>query len=342
MRVCPHFILMEASLGYNLAFVNHKLGVRMAKKSLLNLATNEMELVDFRIYEIHGEESYEGVYGINVSKVDGVVEFPDHVFDLPAAPDYVVGTFDLRGEIIPLVDLGRWMCVQTDTSKTSQKVIVAKFNNIKIGFIIHEAKRIRRINWKDIEGAAFNVSNDNQRGKITGTTPIEDGRTLLILDLEGILDDCNFYDPMKNMINEDGSQKEVPKFSGFALILDDSLVARKLLRTSLRDAGFDIIEAVNGEDGIQKLERLYEQYQENLSEHLKIIISDVEMPQMDGFHFAAQVKQDERFKDIPIMFNSSICDNLSEEKSKEIGAEAYLIKFDTGLFYDEISRILSK
>ncbi|WP_394955165.1 chemotaxis protein CheW [uncultured Helicobacter sp.] len=314
----------------------------MAKKSLLNLATNEMELVDFRIYEMQGDESYEGVYGINVSKVDGVVEFPDHVFDLPAAPDYVVGTFDLRGEILPLVDLGKWMCVQTDTSRTSQKVIVAKFNNIKIGFIIHEAKRIRRINWKDIEGAAFNVSNDNQRGKITGTTRIEDGRTLLILDLEGILDDCNFYDPMKTMINDDGSQKEVPKFSGIALILDDSLIARKLLRTSLRDAGFDIIEAVNGEDGIAKLERLYEQYQENLGEHLKIIVSDVEMPQMDGFHFAAQIKQDERFRNIPIIFNSSICDKLSEEKGKEIGAEAYLVKFDAGLFYDEISRILSK
>lgn len=317
-------------------------GVEMAKKNLFNLATNEMELVDFRIYEIHNGEHYEGVYGINVSKVDGVVEFPDHIFDLPAAPDYVVGTFDLRGEILPLVDLGKWMCVQTDPSRSNKKVIIAKFNNIKIGFIIHEAKRIRRINWKDIEGAAFNVSNDNQRGKITGTTRIEDGRTLLILDLEGILDDCSFYDPMKTMINEDGSQKEVPKFSGMALILDDSLIARKLLRTSLKDAGFDIVEAVNGEDGIEKLEQLYGQYHDKLGDHLKIIVSDVEMPQMDGFHFAAQVKNDDRFKNIPIIFNSSICDKLSEEKGKEIGAEAYLVKFDAGLFYDEISRILSK
>ncbi|PAV00935.1 chemotaxis protein CheV [Helicobacter sp. TUL] len=314
----------------------------MAKKNLLHLATNEMELVDFRIYEMHNGEHYEGVYGINVSKVDGVVEFPDHIFDLPAAPDYVVGTFDLRGEILPLVDLGKWMCVQTDPSRVHKKVVIAKFNNIKIGFIIHEAKRIRRINWKDIEGAAFSVSNDNQRGKITGTTRIEDGRTLLILDLEGILDDCNFYDPMKAMINEDGSQREVPKFSGTALILDDSLIARKLLRTSLKDAGFDIVEAVNGEDGIEKLEQLYGQYHDKLGEHLKIIVSDVEMPKMDGFHFAAQIKNDDRFKNIPIIFNSSICDKLSEEKGKEIGAEAYLVKFDAGLFYDEISRILSK
>ena len=291
----------------------------MAKKNLLHLATNEMELVDFRIYEMHNGEHYEGVYGINVSKVDGVVEFPDHIFDLPAAPDYVVGTFDLRGEILPLVDLGKWMCVQTDPLRVHKKVIIAKFNNIKIGFIIHEAKRIRRINWKDIEGAIFSVNNDNQRGKITGTTRIEDGRTLLILDLEGILDDCNFYDPMKAMINEDGSQREVPKFSGTALILDDSLIARKLLRTSLKDAGFDIVEAVNGEDGIEKLEQLYGQYHDKLGEHLKIIVSDVEMPKMDGFHLLHKLKTTIVLKIFRLSLILLFVINLARKKEKKLG-----------------------
>ncbi|MGI0406881.1 chemotaxis protein CheW [Helicobacter himalayensis] len=311
------------------------------RKDLSKIATNEMQLVDFRIFEIR-EEIYEGIYGINVAKVEGIVEFPNHIFDLPAAPDYVLGTFDLRGEIVPLVDLATWMRVQADPSKNkSRKVIVTVFNNIKVGFIIHEARRIRRISWKDIEGAVFG-GDDNQRGKITGTTRIEDNKTLLILDLESIINDLNFYDPMKTLLNDDGSKKEIPKFEGKVLILDDSLIARKLLRTSLRNVGFEIVEAIDGEDGIEKLEKLYGEYGDKLRDHLKLVVSDVEMPRMDGFHFAAQIKQDERFSGIPIIFNSSICDKLSEEKGKELGADAYLVKFDAGLFYDEISRILLK
>ncbi|MCI6217853.1 MAG: chemotaxis protein CheW [Helicobacter sp.] len=309
------------------------------KKDISKFATNEMQLVDFRIFETRDNQSYEGIYGINVAKVEGIVVFPEHIFELPAAPDYVLGTFDLRGDILPLVDLATWMrvCIDPDKDK-NRKVIITTFNNIRIGFVIHEARRIRRISWKNIEGATFN--HDSQRGKITGTTRIENERTLLILDLEGIIDDLDFYNPMKTLTNNDGSKKEIPQFSGLVLILDDSLIARKLLRTSLGNVGFDIIEAVDGEDGMQKLENLSSQYGDSLQDHLKLIISDVEMPKMDGFHFATQIKQDVRFSHIPIIFNSSICDNLSEEKSKQIGANAYLVKFDPNVFYDEISRIL--
>lgn len=314
------------------------------KSGIPSLSTNEMELLDFRIYELRDDNRvYEGVYGINVAKVEGVVVFPDHIFDLPAAPDYVIGTFDLRGEIVPLVDLTKWIRVQSDTSRDrDRKVIIAIFNNIKIGFVIHEAKRIRRISWKDIDGAEFGMGSDNSRSKITGTTRIEGGVTLLILDLEGIIDDLDFYDPMKSLCKDDGSTREIPKFDGMALILDDSVIARKLLRTSLGNAGFDLVEAVNGEDGLQKLESLYAKYGNELNQHLKIIVSDVEMPKMDGFHFAELVKQDRRFSSIPVVFNSSICDKISEEKGKKVGADAYLVKFDAGSFYDEISKILSK
>lgn len=97
-----------------------------------------------------------------------------------------------------------------------------------------------------------------------------------------------------------------------------------------------------GEAGLERLEQLYERWGEDIAKHLKLIISDVEMPKMDGFHFAAQVKNDARFNKIPLIFNSSISDKFSASKGKEMGAEAYLVKFDAKLFYDEITRILSK
>jgi two-component system chemotaxis response regulator CheV len=97
---------------------------------------------------------------------------------------------------------------------------------------------------------------------------------------------------------------------------------------------------MDGKEGLEKLNELYEVYEDELEKHLKIIISDVEMPQMDGFHFAANAKEDSRFKNIPIVFNSSISNHFSEIRGIEAGGEAYLVKFQGGEFYDEVSRIV--
>lgn len=309
----------------------------------MRIASNEMELVDFRIYEDKNGETYEGVYGINVAKVSSIIEYPSEIFESPGSPDYLLGMFDLRGEILPLIDLTRWMNIKPkeDVSVQQKKVIVTEFNNKQLGFVVHAARRLRRVSWADIESAMFSLSNDEQRGKITGTTRIEDGRTLLILDLEGIIDDLDFHMPSGDSASVE-QFKPSKKFSGNVLILDDSSIARKLLRSTLTDIGFDVIDAVDGESGFERLEQLYERWGDGITKNLKLIISDVEMPKMDGFHFAAKVKNDERFNKIPLIFNSSISDKLSATKGKEIGAEAYLVKFDAKLFYDEISRILSK
>jgi two-component system chemotaxis response regulator CheV len=104
--------------------------------------------------------------------------------------------------------------------------------------------------------------------------------------------------------------------------------------------GFDVIEASDGRDGLEKLDDLYAMYEEGVSNRLKLIISDVEMPLMDGFHFAANVKEDARFKNVPIVFNSSISDHFSEMRGKDAGAEAYLVKFDANSFYGEVARVV--
>jgi len=104
--------------------------------------------------------------------------------------------------------------------------------------------------------------------------------------------------------------------------------------------GFDVVDAIDGEDALQKLEDLYSVYGEKIQNKLKLILSDVEMPKMDGFHFAAKVKDDKRFEGIPIVFSSSISDAFSEARGKEAGADEYLVKFDANTFVHKIANVI--
>lgn len=302
----------------------------------LKVGSNEMELVDFRILKQEEDGAiYEGIYGINVSKVREIIRVPD-LTELPGTPNFIEGIFDLRSVVIPVVNLAKWMGITPPASveKTS-RVIITEFNNVLIGFVVHEAKRIRRISWNDIEPSTFISSGEIDGSKITGVTRIENDNVLLILDLESVVQDLGLYKP-----DTDNIPKEIEHFAGMALILDDSSTARKIVKDALQKMGFDVIEATDGEEGLEKLDELYELYPSNLSSKLKIIISDVEMPRMDGFHFAAKVKEDARFDKIPIVFNSSISDSFSEDRGKEAGGEAYLVKFQASSFYEEVARIV--
>jgi len=292
-------------------------------------------LVDFRIFKEENEEVYEGIYGINVSKVREIIKYPK-LTELPGVPEFIEGIFDLRGVVIPVVDLAKWMGIKVPENIDIQpRVIIAEFNNILIGFVVHEAKRIRRINWSDIEPATF-VSGHGvlDKSKITGVTRIENNEVLLILDLESVVEELGFYQP-----EIDGDLK-IETFSGMALILDDSATARKIVKDALTKMGFTVVEAIDGKEGLEKLEELYNIYGDQIKNELKIIISDVEMPLMDGFHFASKVKDDPRFNNIPIVFNSSISDHFSEQRGKVAGGESYLVKFDANNFYSEVARIV--
>ena len=307
----------------------------MDNKSL-KVGSNEMELVDFRIFKQEKDKVYEGIYGINVSKVREIIRVPN-LTELPSTPEFIEGIFDLREVVIPVVNLAKWMGVtEPEDARKNARVIITEFNNVLIGFIVHEAKRIRRISWSDIEPASFMSSSSGlESNKITGVTKIEGDNVLLILDLESVVQDLGLYEP-----ETDAAPETIEKFSGLALVLDDSATARKIVKEALVKMGFHVIEAMDGEEGLNKLNDLYATYGDMLADNLKIIISDVEMPKMDGFHFAAKVKEDERFNNIPIVFNSSISDHFSEARGEEAGGEAYLVKFQASSFFDEVSRIV--
>ncbi len=308
----------------------------MGQGDILKVGSNEMELVDFRIFKREGDAIYEGIYGVNVAKVREIIRYPK-LTELPGVPPFVEGIFDLRGVVIPVVNLAKWMGVESSEEMDKHaRVIIAEFNNILIGFVVHEAKRIRRINWKDIEPASF-VSNQGglDGSKVTGVTRIEDDAVLLILDLEGVVQELGLFQPSSGKL-EEGKYN----FSGYVLLLDDSGTARRIIKDALEQMGFDVIEATDGEQGIRILEEMYEKHGDALASKLRLIASDIEMPLMDGFHFAAKVKSDSRFKMIPVVFNSSISDHFSESRGKEAGGEAYLVKFDSNLFYDEVARVV--
>jgi len=302
----------------------------------LKVGSNEMELVDFRILNQGEDGVYEGIYGINVSKVREIIRVPE-LTELPGTPEFIEGIFDLRSVVIPVVNLAKWMGITPpDDIEKNLRVIITEFNNVLIGFIVHEAKRIRRINWSDIEPATFTSGSDAVDGsKITGVTKIEGDNVLLILDLESVVQDLGLYSP-----DVDAMPGHQETFSGIALVLDDSATARKIVKEALIKMGFQVVEAIDGQDGLEKLNELYKTYGDPISDHLKLILSDVEMPRMDGFHFAANVKEDGRFKNVPIIFNSSISDHFSESRGKEAGGEAYLVKFEASTFYDEVSRVV--
>ena len=300
----------------------------------LKVGSNEMELVDFRILREEDGGVYEGIYGINVSKVREIIRVPN-LTELPGTPEFIEGIFDLRDIVIPVVNLAKWMGITPpENIEKSFRVIITEFNNVLIGFIVHEAKRIRRISWSDIEPATF-VSGSLDGNKITGVTKIEGDNVLLILDLESVVQDLGLYEP-----DVDNVPSSLELFSGVALILDDSSTARKIVKEALVKMGFQVVEAIDGQDGLEKLDGLYNTYGESLAQNLKLIISDVEMPRMDGFHFAANVKEDDRFANIPIVFNSSISYHFSENRCMEAGGEAYLVKFEASSFYDEVARVV--
>ena len=306
----------------------------MNDDNILKVGSNEMELVDFRLIKEENGKTYEGIYGVNVAKVREIIKLPN-LTELPGTPEFIDGIFDLRGVVIPVINLAKWMnAKEPKDSKIQMRVIITEFNNILIGFAVHEARRIRRISWSDIESTSFNSSDTGafNQTKITGVTKIENDEVLLILDLESIIEELGLYTPTTEVTTK------IDQFSGTALVLDDSSTARRIVKEALQKMGFNVVEAQDGKEGLEKVQELINIFGDHVTQELRIIVSDVEMPQMDGFHFASLVKNDPRVKDIPIVFNSSISDHFSDIRGKEAGGEVYLTKFDAAIFYDEISK----
>ena len=326
-------------------------------KILLEAGTNELEIVEFYIDEpvtefdsgtssalkLIQEEGkdpiYRGYYGVNVAKVLEIIQLP-HVTPLPELQnDSVLGAFNLRSKIIPLVDLNIWLEKQSLDNINPPKVVVTEFNNVTTAFKVSGVNRIHRISWEDVE-APNSYMSFFSKGCITGVVRLED-RIVFILDLEKIVTELNPTLGLRLDAAIDWKQNQKYR----AIVCDDSSLIRNMLKSLLQEANFDVRDFTNGQEAWDELCSLRSKAIEeskDISDYVQVLISDIEMPKMDGFHFAKKVKEDPRFAKFPIIFSSSISDKFSKEKGEKAGGESYLVKFDGNKLHDEISKIVSK
>ncbi len=299
----------------------------MEENSVLSVGSNQMELVDFRMYsEEEGGRVYEGIYGINVSKVKEIIKYPN-VIKAPMQDSLLEGMYNLRGDVIPIVSLAKWLNIKEPKNLHNKKVIITLFNNITIGFTVHDAKRIRRVSWRFIKHPS-EVLNNKYGNKIVGTINLDDDKVMLILDFEKICEELGVFSDsdMKNMIDK-ASDAAKEKDNVKIMIVDDSSTARKIIRDAVKPLSEVIIEAKDGQEAWEMLDKLYNKHNQNIKEALDIIITDVEMPNMDGYRLTKLIKSDSRFKKLPVIMNTSLSGSANMQKAKDAGVDGFCTKF---------------
>jgi two-component system chemotaxis response regulator CheV len=296
---------------------------------ILEAGTNELEIIDFRMYEkLEDGSIYEWALGVNVAKVKEVLQKPKKIFRSPRMPLEVEGLAKIREDIVPIINLEKWMRIEPPENKHNKYVIVLEFLMETIGVYVHEAKRIRRIKWTDIKKPPASIDK-KLGGKVVGVVEIENEQLLLLLDFEGILDELGMIKifEMKDVYNSDRNRHRHK-----ILILDDSPAARRIIKEILENDGHAVYEAEDGAEGLRFLEYIKRQAEiegVDITEKIQLIISDIEMPGMDGFTFTKKIKQDPVLSKIPVVINTSLSDKATKDKTKFINADAHLVKFDT-------------
>ncbi len=298
------------------------------KIDILQVGTNQMELVDFRMYELREDgKIYEGIYGINIAKVKEIIKYPN-LIKIPSKDSLIEGIYNLRGEVIPIVSLAKWLGINEPPDIKTKKVIITIFNNITVGFIVHDAKRIRRVSWRFVKPPS-EVLMHQYGNKIVGTINLDEEHVMIILDFESICEELGIFseEDIKRIrdVAVQGA-KEKPKKAKI-LIADDSATARKIIKAAVEPVAEKIIEAKDGQEAWDILNKLYEESGGDISKVLDIIITDVEMPNMDGYRFTKLVKEDERFRKIPVIMNTSLSGNANLQKAKEVGVDDFCTKF---------------
>jgi two-component system chemotaxis response regulator CheV len=300
---------------------------------LLESGTNELELVEFFIDEKDDStgQTYRGFYGVNVAKVLEIIRMPV-VTQLPEIPHpSVLGAFNLRSRIIPLVDLALWLGKAMDTSKGDTKVIVSEFNRMTSAFMVSGVTRIHRLSWTQVEAPGRHL-NEYSGNSVTGVVRFED-RILLILDMEKILADLN---PGLAMKIEESALQEIKEHSQpskkehfRALIADDSTSIRRMIGTMLEKAGFEVTQTVNGQDAWDTLVALKDKAAQAgapLTDYVDILVSDIEMPIMDGHNLTKRVKDDATLKQLPVILFSSLITDRLRHKGDSVGADDQVSK----------------
>ena len=313
-----------------------------ALPDVLKVGTNEMELVVFKMSCLLPDKTVEvRNYGVNVAKVREIIPMP-RLTTVPDMPDFASAIAEVRGEVIPIIDLGKWMkLVVPGELAIRPKVIVVEMLKTTVGIIVHDVERIRRIKWNQIKPPPP-ILQSKHGGRITGVTKIDEGvNLLLILDLESVIQDIGAIIPDKGNTFDSLSSNVRKKLKGNVLIVDDSSVARRILKDILTGVGLSVIDSNDGKQAFEVLRDFKKKIGDKpITEYIHLIVTDVEMPEMDGLTFTRLVKSDPDFRMIPVIVNTSLSGEENREKSKIVGADGYLVKFDTNNLIAEVSRFI--
>lgn len=302
---------------------------------LLEVGTNELELVEFYIDEPDG---YRGYYGINVSKVVEISR-SQPITAMPQMPHpSVLGAFPFRdGRIVPLIDISKFLN-KGGVASDDPRIIITEFNRTHTAFLVSGVTRIHRISWKQVE-APTPLLLEISGGSITAVVRLE-GRVVFVLDAEAIVAAMN---PSLS-VRMDETPPAIPDKKYHIIHADDSVSIRRLVLDLLKKEGrFDVTQANDGEEAWQLLLKYKQEAQAKeipVTDLVQGIISDIEMPNLDGLTLCRYIKEDHALKELPVAMFSSLISNSMALKCESVGADAQYAKPDLQGISDKMFELI--
>jgi two-component system, chemotaxis family, chemotaxis protein CheV len=275
-------------------------------------------------------------YGINVFKVREVMRTPD-ITRAPDMPPSVQGMVSLRGQLVPVVDLARYAGIDIDGAP--EIMIVTEYNGYTQGFLVESVDTILRIDWATMKVPPDMLAKQTG-GFVTAVTELASGKLVMMLDVERVLSESSRYDDellFRNLQPLDVGERTV-------LFADDSSVARKQIVRTLDALNLRHVATINGSEAWRELERIASyaaSKQQRASEFVHLVLTDVEMPEMDGFILTKRIKSDPRFSDIPVVMHSSLSGTQNQQLGYSVGVDDYVSKFEPQRLAEVLGRRLA-
>lgn len=275
------------------------------------------------------------IFGINVFKVREVMRIPE-ITRAPDMPPAVEGMVSLRGVLVPVVDLAKYIGIQTDAPPSI--MIVTEYNRQTQGFLVGEVDTILRIDWSDMKVPPAMLTA-KMGGLVTAVTELRDKQLVMMLDVEKILSDTTNYDDSHIYAN----LQPLDRPGHTVFYADDSSVARQQIARTLEALGVNGIATVNGRQGWEELQKIASQAEvagRPVRDFVQVILTDVEMPEMDGYVLTRQVKSDPRFAGIPVLMHSSLSSEANRQLGLSVGVDEYVPKFEPHRLAETLARLL--
>ncbi len=295
---------------------------------LLETGTNEVEILELFI----DEEHYTGYYGVNVAKVLEIIPLPSNIMRPPHLKGtFASGIFNHRDKIVVLLDLATWL-KRKRVENAQPKVLITEFNSTVTAFLVSGVTRIHRATWSDIrplDGYAESLTDS-----VTGVIEL-DNKLVFLLDLEKAISDLNPQLALSSPAQLLGNMVAGDYVPIKVLHADDSVVIRNTIRRRLEENGiFSVRSVTNGDEAWSYLAGLKKKNEADgapLSDSVDVILSDIEMPGMDGYHLCKRVKDDQDLKSIPVVLFSSLITDKLLHKGEAVGADGQFSKPDLSL-----------